>query len=166
MREERADFARNVQHFLLQQIRFAVFREKVAPDAAAQEREHFRARRKFGHQHVITVSRGRGKRPFHHFGVGSGGKVGASERRARGNGCRRRGGFQPICILFERDEEIFQPTVRVAKFVGAGPHAEFFQVVTHGREAAGMLCRAGAKELDGLRRGTKRHKVAERFQAG
>ncbi len=84
----------------------------------------------------------------------------------RGNrGCGRRG-FQPIRILLQRDEKILQPAVRVAKFVGSGPHAEFFQVVAHGREAAGMVFRASAQKFDGVRGRAKRKQVAQRFQAG
>ena len=60
MLEEFANFFGDVQHFLVQQIRFAIFGEKIAPDAAAQERQHFRARSEFGGQRMIAIPRGVG----------------------------------------------------------------------------------------------------------
>ena len=68
--------------------------------------------------------------------------------------------------MFEHHEEALEPAVGVAKFVGAGPDAEFFEVVAHGREAAGMFARGRAKKVGGFADVAKGNQVAENFQAG
>ena len=60
---------------------------------------------------------------------------------------------------------MIKPAVFVAKIVRAGPHAEFFQVVAHGREAAGMRG-GGAQKIDGFFDVVEGNQIAEGLQAG
>ena len=50
-------FLRDVQHFLVHQIRLGILAEEIAPYPAAQERQRVRPRRKFFHQPVKAAPR-------------------------------------------------------------------------------------------------------------
>src|SRR5580700_12184964 len=50
-------FSRDVQHFLLQQVRLVVFCKKTPPDAPAQEWQRLRPRGELLSQRVITFPR-------------------------------------------------------------------------------------------------------------
>ena len=60
-------------------------------------------------------------------------------------------------------KKTLKPAVGVAMFVGAGPDAEFFEVVAHGRESARMLARGGAQKVGGFADFAKGNQIAERF---
>ena len=111
------------------------------------------AARRVGRAHsIISVIRG-------------GGEVGAAERRMRVDGIGGSGNVEPVVAILERGEEIFEPAVLVAMRVGAGPTAEFFEIVSHGGDSAGMRAGLLPEEMGGFGDVAKRDEVAKRLES-
>ena len=102
----RSDACGNAQHLFMEKVGLGIFAKKTTPRTAAQEGQHFRARSEFLKHGVIALAHARGENPLHHFGVGSGGKIGASQGRMRSEIFSRSADVEPFRILLERGKKI------------------------------------------------------------
>ena len=162
---ERGKLFRDAQHFFVHQVRFGIFGEKAAPKSTAQKGRDVGASGEFIEQAMVSGSRSGGQSPLHHFLVGSGGQIGAAERRMRVDGVSGSGNVEPVVAILERGEEIFEPAVLVAMRVSAGPAAEFFEIVAHGGDAARMRAGLLPEEMGAFGDVAKRDEIAKRFES-
>ena len=115
---------------------------------------------------VIALAHARGENPLHHFGVGSGGKIGAAQGRMRSEIFARSADAEPIRILLKCGKKIGEPAIFVAVLVRAGPNAEFFHVVAHGGHAAGVNAGGIAQIGEDVFDFAERNEVAQGLLAG
>ncbi len=71
-----------------------------------------------------------------------------------------------VQTFFERGKEIGEPAVLVTVVVGAGPDTEFFHVVAHGGDAAGMNAGGIAQVGDDVFDFAERDEITQGFLAG
>src|SRR5579864_3260837 len=84
----------------------------------------------------------------------------------RRNNLAGRYGCNPILIRFECRDETLKPAVGVAMIVSPRPDAEFFHVVAHGCDAAGMLAGGVAEKFDDLVRRAKGNEIPKGLETG
>src|SRR5215472_9513982 len=108
-RGSRSDARGNAQHLFVQKVGLGKFAKKAPPRAAAQEGQHFRARSEFLKHGVIALAHARGENPLHHFGVGSGGKIGAAQGRMRSEIFARSADAEPIRVFLQCGKKIGEP---------------------------------------------------------
>ena len=137
---ERGELFRDAQHFFVHQVRFGIFGEKAAPKSTAQKGRDVGASGEFRAGDGKWLAQ-RSAAPTPSFP----GRKRWADRRGRAEDARRwrqrewkRRASRGNSRARRRN---FEPAVRVAKRVSAGPAAEFFEIVAHGGDAARM--RAG-----------------------
>ena len=74
--------------------------------------------------------------------------------------------IEPIRVFFKPGKKIGEPTILITELVSAGPDAELFHVVAHGRHAAGMNAGRFAQEGDHLFDFAEGDDVAQLLLAG
>jgi len=150
----------------VEQIGFRILAEETTPAAAVEKGEDIGAEFEFAAEIIKLETRDRGESPLHHFGVGSGGEIGAAEGRLRSDPLGGSNGFEPGGIFLEGAEEVLEPTVFVAVFESAGPDAEFLHVVAERGDAAGTKFGRAAEEIDIVVDGAERYEIAQFLEAG